>query len=219
MSEELQLSDYTLYSYWRSSASWRLRWALVLKNLKFEYVPVNLLKKENIGINHIALNPSGKIPVLVTPKGDVLTQSLPMLEYLEEIHPEVPLFPKDPIQKAHCRALCEVISSDIAPMQLPTTQARHSKDPLEKLAWTQEWVRKGLKSFDDLLEKHGLSRDFCMGNTITMADLFLIPQIYNAKRYEIDMPIEFPRLWKIYENCLATKAGLNSSPEKQIDAP
>ncbi|NCN40021.1 maleylacetoacetate isomerase [bacterium] len=207
---------YTLFGYWRSSASWRIRWALELKGLSYEYVPVNLVQSEQKSLEHLARNPLGKVPVLKTPEGDLLTQSLSILEYLEEVHPPAILYPVSPLERARCRALCEVINADTAPFQTPFVQKRHSSDAAEQLNWAQEWIRKGFGAFDKLLP----NRDgpYSFGERPTMADLFLVPQIYNAVRYQIPVAIEYPALWNIYEIALKTEACIKASPEEQSDA-
>lgn len=186
-------------------------------------MPVDLLKGEQKGEANASRNPSKKVPTLELPSGDFLTQSVAQLEYLEEAHPNPALLPHDPLLRARCRALCQVINADTAPMQTPFIQKRHSSEADEQLLWAQEWITKGFDAFDSLLssarEQHSLNGEFCLGNSISMADLFLIPQIYNGIRYELDIESKWPQLWQTYQACLATEACQKSSPEHQIDAP
>ena len=207
---------YQLYGYWRSSASWRLRWALEVKGHDYKYHPVNLLKGEHKSPEHLKLNPSGKVPVLKTLNETVLTQSMAQLEFLEETSTNTPLLPSNALERAQCRALCEIINADTAPFQTPFAQKRHSSDDGEKLKWAQEWISKGLTAFDELSSQKG---QFSMGDSLSMADLFLVPQIYNAIRYELDVEKTWPQLHQIYLNCLALPECQKSAPENQSDAP
>ncbi len=210
------MGTYKLYGYWRSSASWRIRWAFEFKKIKYEYIPVNLLKGEHSSAEHIKRNPSGKVPVFETLDSHFLTQSVAILEYLEELHHTPSLLPSSAFDKALCRALCEIINADVAPLQTPLVQKRHSSDPAEQLKWTQEWIRKGFTAFEKLLPK---SRGpFCFGDHLSLADLFLVPQIYNAVRYQISVESEYPTLWKIYQAALQTEACHKAAPEQQTDA-
>jgi len=206
---------YVLHGYWRSSASWRVRWALLLKKVPFDYVPVNLLKAENKSNLHLKLNPTGLLPMLTTPDGTRLVQSMAILEYLDEVFPIPHIFGNSALESAQIRALCEIINADTAPLQAPRIQKRHSSDSAEQTLWAQEWIRAGLKSFASLRHKDGM---FSAGDTITAADLLLIPQIYNALRYRLDVNEEFPELFEIYERCLATDEGSRAVPDMQSDA-
>jgi maleylacetoacetate isomerase len=206
---------YKLYGYWRSSASWRVRWAMMLKKLPFDYVPVNLLKGEHKGPEHLKLNPSGLVPMLVTPEDVKIVQSLAILEYLESEFPNPPLFGKSSLEGAQIRSLCEIINADTAPLQTPRVQKRHSADADEQAQWAREWIRAGLKSFAALRPQ---GAHFAAGEALSAADLLLVPQIYNALRYKIDVAAEFPALMEIYDRCLETEDGRRASPEKQADA-
>lgn len=207
-----------LYGYWRSSASWRVRWAFNLKGLVYTYVPVNILAGENKAPAHLARNPLGALPVLEIKPGLFLSESLAMLEWIEETHPKqgVSLYPGSAENKAIIRSLCEIINSETGPLQTPRAQNRHSSVAEEKSAWAAHFIRQGLDAYTKIAAPWmGL---FSVGNTVSAADLCLIPQIYNAKRYGIAMEQEFPALDAIYKRCLALPECLNASPEKQIDA-
>lgn len=206
---------YILYGYWRSSASWRVRWAMLLKKVAFEYVPVNILKGEHKSEAHLKINPTGLLPIVTLPTGESIVQSMAILEYLEEMFPNPRLFGNTTVEGAQIRALCEVINADTAPLQSPRVQKRHSRDSAEQTLWVQEWIRSGLKSFAALRPKGGMC---AVGDTLSAADLLLVPQIYNALRYHLDVAQEFPELFEIYDRCLSTDEGLRASPDNQSDA-
>jgi len=207
----------TLYGYWRSSASWRLRWAFALKGFAYRYVPVNILKGEPHEPAHRARNVLGLLPVFEPEPGVYLAESLAVLEWLEETHPGGhALYPGTPVDRARIRGLCELINAETAPLQTPRAQKRHSDDPAARAAWAAHFTREGLKGFE------GMSRAtrgaYSVGDAVSAADLCLVPQIYNALRFGIDVATEFPSLWEIYERCRATAACEAASPEKQSDA-
>ncbi len=206
---------YTLYGYWRSSASWRVRWALLLKKVPFDTVPVNLLKGEHRSDAHLAINPTGLLPMLVTPESEKLVQSMAILSYLDEVYASPPLFGSTALQGAQIRALCEIINADTAPLQSPRVQKRHHVDAAEQVLWAQDWIRAGLSSFSKV---RPAGATYAAGETLSAADLFLVPQIYNALRYKIDVAAEFPELMRIYELCLETPEGARAAPDKQRDA-
>jgi maleylacetoacetate isomerase len=208
-----------LYGYWRSSCSWRVRWALNLKEVAYEYVPVNLLKDENRSPEHLKRNALGALPVLEINNEFYLSQSLPILEWIDEVYAlkGPSLFPGTPLERAHVRALCEIINADTGPIVMPRVQKAASPDPAGRTAWVQPWIREGLKAFD--ITSHHSRGQFSFQDRVSAADLCLIPQIYNARRYEIDVQKEFPELFRIWERCLATESCLKASPEQQPDAP
>lgn len=213
-------SVLTLYGYWRSSASWRLRWALHLKEIPFQYVPVNLLKGENKSPAHLKRHPLGAVPVLELNQEEVfLHESLAILEWIEEIYQlkGPSFFPGNALERAKIRSLCEVINSSTAPYQTPKVQKRHSPDTVEQKKWAQDFIREGLTFYDYL--SRPLRGEFSVYDQLSAADLFLVPQIYNAIRYEIQVQDDFPDLFKIYEKCLKTPACAKSAPESQVDCP
>jgi maleylacetoacetate isomerase len=209
--------SFKLYGYWRSSASWRVRWALQLKKIPFEYVPVNLVNGDNRSPVHLARNPLGAVPVLEIEPGVFLNESLPIIEWLEETFPQVPLFPSDPLQRARARSLCEIINSETAPLQTPRAQKKVSTDPKVGADFARHFICEGLKAYE--LLSQSWRGQWSIADTLTIADLFLVPQIYNAERWGILTSVDFPSLFKIYEQALATPECLSASPSKQIDAP
>jgi len=207
-----------LYGYWRSSASWRVRWALEHKGIDYEYVAVNLLKGEHRAPANMARNPSGLVPSLQLEDGKTyLSQSMAILNFLEEAYPAgARLFPQDPIFKAQVIGLCEIINADTAPLQKPLVFKKHSASEEEGTKWAQHWIREGLSAFDRASAP--LRGAFSFGNTSTAADMLLVPQIYNALRYNLDVANEFPALNEIYKESFKLEACQKSSPEAQKDA-
>jgi maleylacetoacetate isomerase len=208
-----------LYSFFRSSAAYRVRIALNLKGIGYETVSVHLVKDG--GRNKLpefrAVNPQMRVPVLVTPAGDVLIQSLAIIEYLDETHPQPPLLPKDPIGRARVRALAELIACDIHPLN-NTSPLRYLKNNMaqEQSAidqWYHHWVVAGFKALEQLVT----AGPFACGSEITLADLCLVPQVYNARRLKV--PLErFPKIVAVDRACLAVAAFDRARPENQPDA-
>lgn len=204
-----------LYHYWRSSSSWRVRWALVLKNVPCEFVAVNLLSDESDQPEHLARNPMGFVPALellgAPSKTRFMAESIAILEWLEETHPTPSLLPKDPLERARIRQLAEVINSGTQPLQNLNVMHAHSSDPQQQKTWNQKWIRKGLHAYETLVQE--TAGTFSFGNSITMADLFLVPQCYNAGRNEVPLS-EFPTIQKIHAAASKTDACLASAPER-----
>ncbi len=207
-----------VYGYWRSSASWRVRWALALKNIPFDYIPVNLLKGEHKSPEHLKRNPMGLVPVLEIGEGHFLSESMAILEWVEEVYllKGPALFPGTPLERAHVRSLCEIINSDTAPLQAPRAQKKYSSEPEKQNEWARDFISQGLRAFD--VASRPLRKKFCVYDEVSAADIFLVPQIYNAIRYGIDVAKDFPELHRIYQECLKTSACLVASPETQSDA-
>jgi maleylacetoacetate isomerase len=208
-----------LYSYWRSSASWRVRWALHFKAISFEVIPVNLLRAENLEPAHLRRNPGGALPVLDLGEGRYLTESMAIIEWIEEVYSlkGPSLFPGSAFERAKIRELTEVINSGTAPLQIPKIQKAYSEDPAKRSEWAKKWIHSGLTQFDHL--SRDFRRTFSVGDSLSVADLFLIPQVYNAIRYEIQMDREFPQLFEIYKRCRQLESCKKSDPESQVDAP
>lgn len=203
-----------LYHYWRSSSSWRVRWALALKGLPCEMIAVDLLSGESESQAHLSRNPLGYVPVLeiVGDKPRLLTESVAIIEWLEEVHPAPALLPADAFDRARIRQLCEIINAATQPLANPNVTDEHSSDAAEKKRWNQLWIRRGLHAYEALArEKAGR---FTFGDTLSMADLFLVPQCYNALRSEIALEREFPLLARIDANCLATPSCQAAHPDR-----
>ncbi len=205
-----------LYHYWRSSSSWRVRWAMAIKGVSCEFVSINLLTDESDQETHTARNPMGYVPVLefLEEKRETyrfLGESMAIIEWLEDTFPSPSLLPGDPIEKAKIRQMAEIINAGTQPLQNPNVALFHSADPEEQKRWNQNWIRKGLHSFQTLAEK--TSSLYSVGDSLTLADLYLIPQCYNAKRNGISLD-EFPILQKIETAATQTESYIQSSPDR-----
>ncbi|RME16760.1 MAG: maleylacetoacetate isomerase [Bdellovibrio sp.] len=213
---------FSLYSYFRSSSSYRVRIALHYKKIPFEYKPVHLLKEG--GEQHLPsykeINPAEEVPTLVTPDKKTLSQSMAIICYLEDIKPLPALFPKDPYLKALTLQICEMINSGIQPIQnLKVLQALGNQFHLDRegqLSWARQWITKGFLAIEKILKTH--AKTFSLGDSLTAADLFLVPQIYNARRFQVDLS-PFPTITQIEKNCLSLPAFQKAHPDNQPDTP
>jgi maleylpyruvate isomerase len=209
-----------LRSYWRSSCSWRVRIGLNLKGITYETVPVHLVRDggEQHSDEHRGLNPLRELPFLVV-DGQAMSQSLAILEYLEESHPEPALLPADPVGRARVRQMSEVVNSGIQPIQnLRVMQKLGSQFDLAKaqqIEWSRHWIASGFDALHCLVETHG--GRYCYGDQITFADLCLVPQLYNARRFKVDLD-RFPRLTEIEAALISLPAFALAHPDKQPDA-
>jgi maleylacetoacetate isomerase len=212
-----------LYSYWRSSASYRVRIALALKGLPYDYLAVDLAKGggEQNQPAYRAVNPQGRVPALET-DGRILTQSLAILEYLEETHPQPPLLPADAFGRARVRSLAGIVACDIQPLQnLVVTQYLRDRlgvDDATVKAWLQEWIGRGLAALEARLAHEPGTGRFCHGDHPGMADACLVPQVYAAQRFGVDLA-RFPTVARIDATCRALAAFRHAAPEAQPDAP
>ncbi|ENX15288.1 maleylacetoacetate isomerase [Acinetobacter sp. CIP 64.2] len=206
-----------LYSYFRSSAAYRVRIALNLKELSYETEAVHLVKNEQQQASYRALNPSQLVPTLLD-QNHALLQSLSILEYLEERYPAKALLPKDLIERAKVRAFAQTIACDIHPLNnlrvLKYLQKELAVSDAQKNSWYQHWILEGFHSLEMQLQHS--NGQFCFGTQATFADCCLIPQVYNAKRFKIDLSA-FPKIESIYQHCLTLPAFLNATPEQQPD--
>ncbi|UUM26424.1 maleylacetoacetate isomerase [Acinetobacter colistiniresistens] len=206
-----------LYSYFRSSAAYRVRIALNLKELPYETEAVHLVKNEQQQASYRALNPSQLVPTLID-QDQALLQSLSILEYLEERYPAKALLPKDLIERAKVRAFAQTIACDIHPLNnlrvLKYLQKQLAVSDAQKNSWYQHWILEGFHSLEMQLQHS--NGQFCFGTQATVADCCLIPQVYNAKRFKIDLSA-FPKIESIYQHCLTLPAFLNATPEQQPD--
>lgn len=207
-----------LYGYWRSSASWRVRWALELKGLKYEYVPVNLLTGENRSEANLKRNPAGAVPILEVSPGDFIAESVAILEWLEEefFGQGVRLFPATPRERARVRQLVEIVNAMTAPLQTPRAQKAHSDVPAVREAWARRFIDEGLDAFNKVsAECRG---QFCVGDSISAADLFLIPQVYNALRFSVNVVESYPWIDAHYQRLRKTPECSAAAPEAMPDA-
>lgn len=205
-----------LHSYFRSTASYRVRLALNLKGLSFETVSHHLRKNEQRAPDYLAINPQGLVPALEV-SGHVLTQSLAICEFLDEVHPEPPLLPASPLARAQVRAAAQVIACDVHPIQNLKVLDRLRANGLDEAAvkqWARTTIEEGLAAFDVLLPQ---SNDaFCFGSAPGLADIFLIPQLVNARRFGAQIMSQ--RILDIEQACLALEPFKQSRPEAQPDA-
>ncbi len=208
-----------LYSYFRSSAAYRVRIVLNLKGIAYETAPVHLIKDggHNKRPEFRAINPQMRVPVLVTPNGDTLIQSLAIIEYLEETHPQPPLLPKDPIARARARALAELIACDIhplnnvGPLRYLKNVLGHEQSAID--AWYHHWIIEGFEALEALVEPG----PYACGDAVTIADICLVPQLYNARRLKVPLD-KFPKITAVDAACMKLAAFDRARPEKQPDA-
>jgi maleylpyruvate isomerase len=213
----------TLHSYWRSSCSWRVRIALHHKGLPFTCSAVNLLAEEQFSAGHRALNPMTTVPLLeVREDGGPplrIAQSMAILEWLEERHPAPPLLPRDAAGRARVRAIAEDVNSSIQPFQNASTmkwlRERHPGAG-DDLAFTSHFLSRGLAGLDEVV-RDGAGR-FCHGDEVTLADLFVVPQLYGARRFGVDVA-RFPTLLRVEASCAPLPAFVAAAPDRQPDAP
>jgi len=206
-----------LHGYFRSSASYRVRIALNLKGLRAEHLPHHLRKGEQRDPVYLAINPQGLVPTLQD-QGGIITQSLAIIEWLEETHPQPPLLPKDPLRRAHVRAFAQVLACDTHPVQNLKVLARLRQLglPEEKVTDWAAWAnREGLAACEKLIADE--AGPFCFGEAPDMADLCLVPQLANARRFGVDVAA-FPRLLKAEAAAKSLKAFADAAPERQPDA-
>src|SRR5579871_42301 len=206
-----------LHGYFRSSASYRVRIALNLKGLSAEHLSHHLRKGEQRAPDYLAINPQGLVPTLQG-DGTVLTQSLAIIEWLDETHPAPPLLPKDPLRRAQVRAFAQAIACDLHPLQNLKVLARLRELglPEEQVTAWAAWInRDGLEACEKLLARE--AGPFCFGEAPTIADLCLVPQLANARRFGVDVAA-FPRLLKAEASAKALTAFADAAPERQPDA-
>jgi maleylacetoacetate isomerase len=207
-----------LHGYFRSSASYRVRIALNLKGLSADHLPHHLRKGEQRDPAYLAINPQGLVPTLQDDHGVILTQSLAIIEWLDETHPEPPLLPTDPLRRAKIRAFAMVLACDTHPVQNLRVLARLRELGLpdeQVMAWAAWANREGLTACETLIANE--PGPFCFGAAPTLADLCLVPQLANARRFGVDLAA-FPRLLKAETAAKDLKAFADAAPERQPDA-
>lgn len=211
-----------LYTYFRSSAAYRVRIALNLKGLQYEAVPVHLLRGggEQLQAAYRTVNPAALLPALEIDDGATLTQSMAIIEYLDETHPAVPLLPADPLGRARVRALALTVACDIHPLgnlrvlKYLVHELEVSDDA--KAAWSRHWIGEGFAALEAMLANAPSTGRYCHGDTPTLADCCLVPQVFNALRFEVDMT-RFPTIARIHAACSELDAFSDAHPSKQPD--
>jgi len=210
-----------LYDYFRSSAAYRVRIALNLKGLAPEREFVHLRKGAQRGDDYLAVNPQGLVPALVTDDGTVLTQSLAIVEYLDETHPTPPLLPADAAGRARVRAIALNIACEIHPLNnlrvLNYLTGTLGTNDAQRNGWYKYWVDVGFEALERQLERDDDTGTFCHGETPTLADVCLVPQLANARRFKIDVS-PYPTLVRIESACNALPAFAQAAPSRQPDA-
>jgi maleylacetoacetate isomerase/maleylpyruvate isomerase len=208
-----------LYTYFRSSAAFRVRIALHLKGVAYEPVFVHLAKGQHRDSKYSEVNPQALLPTLELDDGTRLTQSLAIIEWLDEKHPTPPLIPKDSLARARVRSLSHLIASEIHPLNnLRVLQhlKRLGQTQEQIDVWYRHWIADGLAKFEADLGRGGTGK-FCHGDSPTMADCCLVPQIFNAKRFNSDLA-PYPKTLRVFESCMKVEAFDRAQPSKQPDA-
>jgi maleylacetoacetate isomerase len=208
-----------LYSYFRSSAAYRVRIALNLKGLPYEMVPVHLTKDggQQRTPEFVAINPQKRVPAIELPGGEVLTQSLAIIEYLDDTHPEPPLLPADALERAKVRAIAQMVACDIHPLnnlivlQYLKRTLKHEQPDID--AWYHHWVIDGFTAIESMLGPG----PYACGAHVTLADVCLVPQVANARRFKVPLD-KFPKIVAVDAACLKLPAFDKARPENQPDA-
>jgi maleylacetoacetate isomerase len=208
-----------LYSYFRSSAAYRVRIALNLKGLAYDMIPIHLIKDggQHRGAAYRAVNPQMRVPALALSSGEVLVQSMAIIEYLDEVYPAPPLLPPDPLGRAHVRAVAQIIASDIHPLNnlaaliYLKNELKHDQAAVDR--WYASWIVAGFEAIEAMIKPE----PYAFGNEVTLADLCLVPQVFNARRFKI--PLErFPKIVGADSACAKLAAFEKARPENQPDA-
>ncbi|KAA0178696.1 maleylacetoacetate isomerase [Cupriavidus cauae] len=211
-----------LYSYFRSSAAFRVRIALALKGLPFEYVPVHLLKDggQQLSEQYRALNANALVPTLLD-DDHALSQSMAIVEYLDETHPEPALLPGTALDRAYVRALAQSIACEIHPLNnlRVLKYLKHTLGVSEeaKDAWYRHWIEIGFDGLEATLTREGKAGRFCFGDTPTLADICLVPQVFNAQRFQVGLE-PYPTIVRIFDACMELPAFQQAAPKAQPDA-
>lgn len=210
-----------LYTFFRSSAAFRVRIALNLKQLPYESIPKAFARNEHRTAEYLALNPHGLIPALAVDDDTVLSQSLAIIEYLNDRHPAPPLLPTDPLARAQVRSMALAIACDIHPLNnlrvLNYLRQNFAQDDNGVNAWYRHWTATGFRGLEIQARRHSAGQRFCFGDAVSMADICLVPQMYNARRFDTDLTT-FPTLVAISTHLESLPAFAAARPEVQPDA-
>ncbi|XP_078516083.1 maleylacetoacetate isomerase isoform X2 [Lissotriton helveticus] len=204
-----------LYSYFRSSCAWRVRIALVLKDMEYDLVPVNLIKEggQQLASDYSTVNPMQQVPAL-TIDGITLGQSLAIIQYLDETRPTPRLLPQDPKKRAQVRMISDHIVSGIQPLQNLAVLKRVGEE--KKNSWAQHYITRGFQALEQILQ--GTAGKYCVEDEVSMADLCLVPQVYNADRFKVDLS-PYPTITRINKALLELEAFKQTHPSRQPDTP
>lgn len=215
------MSDVVLHNYYRSSASYRVRIALALKGIAYDYAAHHLRRGEHREEAYLAVNPQGLVPALRWSDGTLVAQSMAIIEFLEEMVPEPALLPPDPHGRARVRMLAQMIACEIHPLNnlrvLNTLRNRFGADEETVAEWFGHWVHETFRPLEAMLAASPQTGTFCHGENPGLADIFLVPQMANNARYGLDMT-PYPTIRRIHEACLAQPAFADTAPARQPDA-
>jgi maleylpyruvate isomerase len=210
-----------LYTYFRSSAAFRVRIALNLKALAYEPQFVHLPKGQHREPAYGAVNPQALVPTLELDDGMRLAQSMAIIEYLEELHPRPPLLPQEPMARARVRSLSQLVACEIHPLNnlrvLQYLRKQLGQNEEQVGVWYRHWIAEGFAKLEAALAGNGETGRFCHGDAPSMADCCLVPQVFNAKRYEFDAQ-RYPTTMRVFEECMKLEAFDRAQPSKQPDA-
>jgi maleylacetoacetate isomerase len=209
-----------LYGFFRSSAAFRTRIALNLKGLEYEQVSLVLRRGDQRQPDYLEKNPLGLVPTLEE-DGQFLIQSLAIIEYLDETHPEPPFLPGHPVDRARVRALAYAVACDIHPidnlrvLKYLSKPLGHDEETIE--TWFNHWITLGFEGMERIMARDGQTGDFCHGDEPSLADICLVPQVFNSMRYNLDLG-PYPTIRRVFDNCMKLEAFDKARPEKQPDA-
>ena len=209
-----------IFGYFRSSAAFRLRIAMNFKGLSYDYNLVNLQSGDHLSDDFKRINPQGRVPAIDI-EGNILTQSLAIIEYLDEVYPAPPLLPSDPLGKAKVRGIAGLIACDIHPLN-NLAVLNYLRDQLiaeeeARLAWYRHWVKEGFDGLELILAANVETGQFCFGDTPTVADICLVPQVVNAKRFNCNLA-SYPTILRIFEECMSLSQFADADPMNQPEA-
>jgi len=212
-----------LFTYWRSQATYRVRIALRLKGLAMEKVSLDLLKGDQFAVSYQTLNPEGVVPTLIDGDGQPLTQSLAILEYIDEKYPQPPLLPQELRARAHARGLAQMVAMDAHPFIVPRVR-KYLEDELHldetaRSKWVRHWLDTGSRAVEEVLARDPRTGTFCVGDAPTVADICLAAHLTSAKLFGGRDPADYPVAGRIYTTCMAIEAFAAEHPLRQPDAP
>ncbi|RUV29234.1 MAG: maleylacetoacetate isomerase [Mesorhizobium sp.] len=215
------MSDLVLHNYYRSSTSYRVRIALEMKGLTYQYVPHHLRHGEHLEPAYLAVNPQGLVPALILGDGTLLTQSLAIIEFLDETRSEPPLLPQDALGRARVRMLAQMIACDIHPVNnlrvLTSLRTLFGAGDADVANWFRHWVNEGFQPLEKILASSSETGTFCHGDTPGLADICLVAQVASNARFGVDLT-PYPTIIRVHAACMAVPAFQKAAPENQIDA-